>query len=73
MVFRRRTSSRKSRVKPRSKKSMKQPKLASADISTQETTTPGPEQHIIPSHIIASKHISVDFHITNIIVKHDAP
>ena len=39
---RRRTSSRKSRIKPRSRKSMKQPKHAPADISTQETTTPGP-------------------------------
>ena len=38
---RRRTSSRKSRPKPRTRKSTKQHKPASADISTQETTTPG--------------------------------
>ena len=38
---RRRTSSRKSRLKLRPRKSTKQSKPASADISTQETTTPG--------------------------------
>lgn len=41
VVCRRRTSSRKSRLKPRARKSTKQHKPASADISTQETTTPG--------------------------------
>ena len=40
-IHRRRTQSRKSRLKPRSRKSTKQHKLASADISTQEATTPG--------------------------------
>ena len=39
-VSRRRTSSRKSRLKPRSRKQSK-PQLAPADVSTQESTTQG--------------------------------
>ena len=39
-LYRRRSASRKARIKPRARRSFK-PTPASADISTQETTTPG--------------------------------